>query len=104
MASEVLEVSTRNESRERKRKRISSFQGYEAVREDTTMDVPGDKIRQYSPLADNGPDPVQDKELVTFKWLKDKCHSKKVPIKAMFLDQAVLVWHWQLGWRRNHKK
>ena len=52
------------------------------------MDVPGDKIRQYSPLVDNGPDPVQDKELVTLEWLTEKCHSKKVPIKAMLLDQA----------------
>ena len=52
------------------------------------LDVPGDKIRQYSPLVDNGPDPVQDKEKVTLEWLTEKCHSKKVPIKAMLLDQA----------------
>ena len=52
------------------------------------LDVPGDKIREYPPLVDNGPDPVVDKELVTLEWLTEKCHSKKVPIKAMLLDQA----------------
>ena len=52
------------------------------------LDVPGDKIREYSPLVDNGPDPVVDKDLVTTEWLTEKCHSKKVPIKAMLLDQA----------------
>jgi formamidopyrimidine-DNA glycosylase len=52
------------------------------------LDCPGDKIREYSPLVDNGPDPVADKEKVTVEWLTEKCHSKKVPIKAMLLDQA----------------
>ena len=52
------------------------------------VDCPGDKIRKHSPLVDNGPDPVQDKETVTVEWLKQKCQSKKVPIKAMLLDQA----------------
>jgi formamidopyrimidine-DNA glycosylase len=52
------------------------------------VDCPGDQIRQHSPLLENGPDPVIDKDQVTVEWLKEKCKSKKVPIKAMLLDQA----------------
>ncbi|KIW91108.1 formamidopyrimidine-DNA glycosylase [Cladophialophora bantiana CBS 173.52] len=52
------------------------------------VDCPGAEIRQHSPLVENGPDPVIDKNIVTVKWLKEKCKSKKVPIKAMLLDQA----------------
>lgn len=52
------------------------------------VDCPGKDIRQYSPLVENGPDPVQDKEKVTVEWLTDLCQKKKVPIKAMLLDQA----------------
>jgi formamidopyrimidine-DNA glycosylase len=47
-------------------------------------------LRKTSPLVENGPDPVQDKDVVTVEWLKAKCMSKKVPIKAMLLDQAVI--------------
>lgn len=52
------------------------------------VDCPGEKIREHSPLAENGPDPVVDADKVTVDWLKEKCASKKVPIKAMLLDQA----------------
>ncbi|OAP54253.1 formamidopyrimidine-DNA glycosylase [Fonsecaea erecta] len=52
------------------------------------VDCPGAEIRQHSPLVENGPDPVLDKDIVTVEWLKEKCKSKKVPIKAMLLDQA----------------
>ena len=52
------------------------------------VDCPGKEIRQNSPLVENGPDPVQDKDIVTVDWLKALCHKKKVPIKAMLLDQA----------------
>lgn len=52
------------------------------------VDCPGKDIREHSPLVENGPDPVQDKEKVTVEWLKDLCHKKKVPVKAMLLDQA----------------
>lgn len=54
------------------------------------VDCPADDLRKTSPLVENGPDPVQDKDLVTVEWLKAKCMSKKVPIKAMLLDQAVI--------------
>ncbi|RVX70156.1 hypothetical protein B0A52_05489 [Exophiala mesophila] len=52
------------------------------------VDCPGDQIREYTPLKENGPDPVVDKDVVTVSWLTEKCRSKKVPIKAMLLDQA----------------
>ena len=52
------------------------------------VDCPGDKIREFTPLKENGPDPVVDRDIVTLDWLIEKCHAKKVPIKAMLLDQA----------------
>lgn len=52
------------------------------------VDCPGSEIRNVSPLKENGPDPVIDKDIVTVEWLKEKCRVKKVPIKAMLLDQA----------------
>lgn len=52
------------------------------------VDCPAEEIRQHSPLVENGPDPVQDKDVVSVDWLKDLCRKKKVPIKAMLLDQA----------------
>lgn len=52
------------------------------------VDCPGKDIRKHSPLVENGPDPVQDKEKVTVEWLKEICRKKRVPIKAMLLDQA----------------
>lgn len=52
------------------------------------VDCPAAEIRKNSPLKENGPDPVIDKDIFTVEWLKKKCSSKKVPIKAMLLDQA----------------
>ncbi|KAF3481440.1 formamidopyrimidine-DNA glycosylase lyase mutM [Arthroderma uncinatum] len=52
------------------------------------VDCPGDKIRSYTPLKENGPDPVIDKSIVTEEWLKTLVRRKKVPIKALLLDQA----------------
>jgi formamidopyrimidine-DNA glycosylase len=43
------------------------------------VDCDAKDLRKTSPLVENGPDPV-----------KAKCKSKKVPIKAMLLDQAVI--------------
>ncbi|KAL4865674.1 hypothetical protein BDV12DRAFT_146005 [Aspergillus spectabilis] len=52
------------------------------------VDCQAEDIRKYTPLKENGPDPVQDKDLVTEAWLGGKLKSKKVPIKALLLDQA----------------
>jgi formamidopyrimidine-DNA glycosylase len=52
------------------------------------VNCPADKLRKTTPLVENGPDPVVDKALVTEKWLMEKCRAKKVPIKALLLDQA----------------
>lgn len=54
------------------------------------VDCSAEELRKTSPLVENGPDPVQDKDIVTVEWVKGKCMSKKVPIKAMLLDQAVI--------------
>lgn len=52
------------------------------------VDCPADDIRNHTPLKENGPDPVVDKDIVTETWLANKLRSKKVPIKALLLDQA----------------
>ncbi|KAL4814847.1 DNA glycosylase/AP lyase [Aspergillus spinulosporus] len=54
------------------------------------VDCPADEIRNYTPLKENGPDPLADKDVVTKEWLGSKLSSKKVPVKALLLDQAVI--------------
>lgn len=48
----------------------------------------GADIRKTTPLKENGPDPVIDRELFTLEWFEKKMLSKKVPVKALMLDQA----------------
>ncbi|THX36936.1 hypothetical protein D6D10_06284 [Aureobasidium pullulans] len=52
------------------------------------VDVAAKELRNTTPLKENGPDPVIDKEILTERWLEEKLKSKKVPIKALLLDQA----------------
>lgn len=52
------------------------------------VDCPAGDIRNHTPLKENGPDPIADKDIVTEGWLKEKLKSKKVPVKALLLDQA----------------
>ena len=52
------------------------------------IDGEGDSIRQSSPLVENGPDPVQDKDVLTEAWFVEKIKGKRVPVKAFLLDQA----------------
>ncbi len=47
-----------------------------------------EEIRRVSPLVNNGPDPVIDKDVLTEEWLGEKLGSKKIPVKALLLDQA----------------
>lgn len=52
------------------------------------VDCAADQMRNVSPLVENGPDPVIDKDVVTEEWLAEKLGSKRVPVKALLLDQA----------------
>ncbi|CAJ2505249.1 Uu.00g126430.m01.CDS01 [Anthostomella pinea] len=54
------------------------------------MDCPGEDIRKHTPLKENGPDPVVDKDIFTEDFLKQKMRSRHVPIKALLLDQATV--------------
>ena len=54
------------------------------------VDCPADAIRKTTPLKENGPDPVIDKEILTEGWLSKKLKSKRVPVKALLLDQAII--------------
>ncbi|EMD00703.1 hypothetical protein BAUCODRAFT_153147 [Baudoinia panamericana UAMH 10762] len=54
------------------------------------VDCEAEKIREESPLKENGPDPVRDKDIVTVEWLTELLRRKKVPVKALLLDQANL--------------
>ena len=52
------------------------------------VDCKAGELRNTSPLKENGPDPVIDKDILTEDWLKEKLRSKKIPVKALLLDQA----------------
>lgn len=52
------------------------------------LDCEAGDIRNVSPLKENGPDPVVDKDVLTEEWFVKKCRAKKIPIKALLLDQA----------------
>lgn len=52
------------------------------------VDVLAEEMRKTTPLKENGPDPVIDKDVLTVEWLGQKLRSKKVPVKAMLLNQA----------------
>ncbi|KAI1079893.1 Formamidopyrimidine-DNA glycosylase N-terminal domain-containing protein [Whalleya microplaca] len=54
------------------------------------VDCPGKDIRKHTPLAENGPDPVADKDVFTEDFLRRKMRSRHVPIKALLLDQATI--------------
>lgn len=52
------------------------------------VDVDAKVMRDTTPLKENGPDPHIDKDVLTKEWLRKKLRSKKVPVKALLLDQA----------------
>ena len=52
------------------------------------VNAKAEEMRKTSPLKENGPDPVIDQDILTVDWLATKMRSKKVPIKALLLDQA----------------
>lgn len=52
------------------------------------VDCPIEDIRNHTPLKENGPDPVADKDIVNEAWLMEKLRAKRVPVKALLLDQA----------------
>lgn len=52
------------------------------------VDCPADHMRKTTPLKENGPDPVVDRDVLTVEWLTEKMRKKKVPVKAFLLDQG----------------
>ncbi|KAK2627781.1 hypothetical protein QTJ16_002427 [Diplocarpon rosae] len=52
------------------------------------VDCAAEDIRKTTPLKENGPDPVIDKEILTADWLVEKMKKRHVPVKAFMLDQA----------------
>lgn len=52
------------------------------------IDCAAEEMRKVSPLKENGPDPVVDKDILTEEWLVQKLQSKHIPVKALLLDQA----------------
>ena len=52
------------------------------------VECEAEKIRDASPLKENGPDPVRDKDILTVDWLKTLLRRKRVPVKALLLDQS----------------
>ncbi|KAK5212641.1 hypothetical protein LTR41_001587 [Exophiala xenobiotica] len=82
----LLETNPENEGQEKNVE--AAFVDMRRFARIRLVDCPGGEIRENTPLKENGPDPVIDKDVVTVEWLKKKCQAKKVPIKAMLLDQA----------------
>ncbi|KAK6443259.1 hypothetical protein LTR95_000084 [Oleoguttula sp. CCFEE 5521] len=52
------------------------------------VECEAEEIRKTSPLKENGPDPVVDKEIFTVEFMSKLLRRKKVPVKALLLDQA----------------
>ncbi|KAH7410813.1 hypothetical protein BKA64DRAFT_638473 [Cadophora sp. MPI-SDFR-AT-0126] len=52
------------------------------------VDCAAEDIRKTTPLKENGPDPVIDKDILTEEWLLEKMKKRHVPVKAFMLDQA----------------
>ncbi len=52
------------------------------------VDCAAEDIRKTTPLKENGPDPVIDKDILTEEWLVEKMKKRHVPVKAFMLDQA----------------
>lgn len=52
------------------------------------IDAPAEELRNTTPLKENGPDPVIDKDILTVDWLQEKVRKKRVPIKAFLLEQS----------------
>jgi formamidopyrimidine-DNA glycosylase len=52
------------------------------------VECEAEEIRNNSPLKENGPDPVIDKEKFTVDFLQALLKKKRVPVKALMLDQA----------------
>lgn len=69
------------------------------------VDCDAKEIRNTTPLKENGPDPVIDKDILTAEWLEEKMKKRHVPVKAFMLDQANIsgignwvgyVYYWSL--------
>ncbi|RKF59295.1 Formamidopyrimidine-DNA glycosylase [Erysiphe neolycopersici] len=52
------------------------------------LDCAIEDIRKVSPLKENGPDPIIDKNILSLDWLQSRLCNKHVPIKTFLLDQA----------------
>jgi formamidopyrimidine-DNA glycosylase len=52
------------------------------------VDVPASEMRKTTPLKENGPDPIVDKDIFTRDWLREKLKARKVPVKAFLLNQT----------------
>lgn len=64
---------------------FTDMRRFSAVR---LIDAPAEEMRNTSPLKENGPDPVLDKDILTKDWLAELLNKKHVPVKALLLDQA----------------
>ena len=66
----------------------AAFVDYRRFSRIRLVDCAASELRQTTPLKENGPDPVIDKEVVTVEWLTELLGKKKIPVKALLLDQA----------------
>ncbi|KAL9598226.1 MAG: hypothetical protein Q9219_004646 [cf. Caloplaca sp. 3 TL-2023] len=81
----VLETASDDPQHPKSEHAFVDFRRFARIR---LVDCPADDMRRVSPLKENGPDPVIDKEVLTEEWLVQKLQSKHIPVKALLLDQA----------------
>ena len=81
----ALEAASDDPQQPRSEHAFVDFRRFARIR---LIDCPADDMRKVSPLQENGPDPVVDKDILTEEWLVQKLQSKHIPVKALLLDQA----------------
>ncbi|KAI4190800.1 MAG: hypothetical protein L6R41_000574 [Letrouitia leprolyta] len=81
----TLETASDNPQQPKSEHAFVDFRRFARVR---LVDCAAEDLRNVSPLKENGPDPVIDRDILTEEWLVQKLQSKHVPVKALLLDQA----------------
>lgn len=81
----ILEAESDGPQKPKSEHAFVDFRRFARIR---LIDCAAEDIRNVTPLKENGPDPVIDKDILTEEWLVQKLQSKHVPVKALLLDQA----------------
>ncbi|KAL8721678.1 MAG: hypothetical protein Q9225_001678 [Loekoesia sp. 1 TL-2023] len=81
----ILETASGDPKQPKSEHAFIDFRRFARIR---LVDCAAEDMRKVSPLKENGPDPVIDRDILTEDWLVQKLQSKHIPVKALLLDQA----------------